>query len=122
MKSDPFCDSQALGAQGVPSASTRLDYLGGNPNGFAVRAMPAQGSGLNNYAPGTFPDGFGFHQVVRVGVYPDRIYDPSYGGMEVSDHRAVELVYEDKNITHLYMFATDTWLADPKGTAELVFH
>ena len=57
------------------------------PKGFdrlAVNAMPAQGTGGANYLVGTLADGgFNFHQVVRVDAYPDRIYDPSYGGLTI---------------------------------------
>ncbi len=63
-----------LGAQGIAATSTRIDGPGPGPGtGFAVKSMPAQGSGGANYLIGTAPGGFAFHQVVRVGVYPDRI-------------------------------------------------
>lgn len=84
--------------------------------------MPAQGSGGANYAPGTRAQGgFGFHQVVRVGVYPDHIYDPSYGGLaKKTDARSVELKYEDENITDFGSFGpggTVTWIANVLGDA-----
>ena len=63
----------------------------------------AQGSGGIDYGSGTHPDGFSFHQVVRVNLSSNRIYDPSYGSLTVkTDARSVELKYEDENITHFW--------------------
>jgi hypothetical protein len=61
-----------------------------------------------------------FHQVVSIGVFPEVIFDPSYGTRtEKTDSRTVGLKYEDENITHLR--GEDTWIADPKGTQQLLF-
>ena len=77
--------------------------------------MPAQGS-IGNY---TGPREFFYHAVVRVGAYPDRIYDPSYGSVIAkADGKTVELTYEDETITDLW----DGWLwnPDPKPGANLL--
>jgi hypothetical protein len=53
--------------------------------------------------------------VVRVGIYPDRIYDPSYGGLSSkSDARSVELKYEDENVTD-FRFGVGIWEENDSG-------
>ena len=101
---------QTLAAQGVAARVTNIT------SNFRVRVMPAQGSRGNGY----LVTDFAFHQAVRVGVYEDRIYDPSYGGLTIkTDWRSVELKWEDENVVSL--FRNDTTVADPKGVADLTF-
>jgi hypothetical protein len=87
---------QVLAAQGVPAHVANITA------NFTVKAMPAQGSNGANYTYwGTSTNRpFDFHQVVRVDAYPDKIFDPSYGGPIISSQGAdsVEIVYEDQNI------------------------
>lgn len=106
---------RTLGAHNIESTSTKVDPP---DTRFAVKAMPAQGSGGANYLVGTLAaGGFNFHQVLRVALFPDRIYDPSYGGLTTkSDARSVELKYEDENITH-FRFGASTWVANVLGDA-----
>ncbi len=97
----------------VPVSRSRVEYPGAG-RGFRVKDMPAQGSGLANY---TLLTDFKFHQVVRIGVYPDRIYDPSYGGMiEKDDARDEELKWEDVNVISL--FNGTAWFANVVGDAQ----
>jgi hypothetical protein len=91
---------------------------------FRVQQMPAQGSANVNY-PIT---DWSFHAIVRVGVYSNRLYDPSYGKMTqkaAGDARPVELIYEDENVTHhLHVDGNNHVIdenADEKGVLELDF-
>ena len=103
----------SLNAQGVASSSVRINPPAGQ-TAFRVRLMPAQGSGGANYTTTDFV----FHQVVKVDCYPNRIYDPSYGGM-TEDATDVELKYEDDNIVAFLNGAVVT--PDTKGVKELVW-
>jgi len=111
---------RTLGAHDIDATTTRVDPPG---DLFAVKAIPAQGSGGANYVPGTLPaGGFNFHQVVRVGLFADRIYDPSFGGRTTkTDARSVELKYEDENISD-FRFGPGNWVANVLGDPlQLVF-
>jgi len=88
---------------------------------FRVRAMPAQGSGGMNY----LTTDFAFHRVVGVYLFPETIFDPSYGTRtDRSDERPVELKYEDENVTHFGLDENsdgyiDSWIVDQEGLQEL---
>jgi len=111
---------RVLAAQGI-EAEPRDMRPQAPYSAFRVRLMPAQGSGGANY---TNTD-FGFHRVVAVDVFPDTIFDPSYGTRtERTDNRSVELIYEDENVTHFGIDVDsdgyiDSWLEDQKGVQEL---
>jgi hypothetical protein len=99
---------ETLRVQGVQASSTRIisvrpdpfpapaDSNGVPEAGFTVVEGPAQGSGGQNYGDRTFT----FHQVVKIGVYPSRVYDPSYGGTpaEGSSPTDAEAVYESLRV------------------------
>ena len=83
---------------------------------FRVNLLRAQGSQGQLY---TTTD-FGFHQVVRIDVYEDRIYDPSYGGLTIkTDNRSVQIKWEDSNVVG-FLSGPDL-IPDRKGVAELIF-
>ena len=111
-----------LAAEGESAVSTRIDPPK-NAKRFAVVLEPAQGTGGMNYVTGTKEAGRGFvfHQVVMVAVYPNRIYDPSYGQMIASSSlAAAELLYEDTYITELLV--KNTWISDvPGDPKQLIF-
>ncbi len=111
---------RTLAAHAIEATSTSVDPPGDR---FAVKAMPAQGSGGADYVVGTLADGgFNFHEVVRVTLYANRIYDPSYGVLTIkSDGRSVELKYEDDNVTH-FRDGPSNWMANVLGDAlQLIF-
>ena len=123
------CDAWAdllvltLEAQGEGAVSCKItppaNYLA-----FAVKAMPAQGSGGANCPDGTKAAGqhFVFHQVVKVTAYPNLIYDPSYGGnpVQAPTIALAETVYEKTNITDFWHLSgyVPVLLGDP---LQLVF-
>lgn len=95
---------------------------------FTVRGMPAQGSGANNYLPGTpgygSNPGFGYHFIVRVNVYPDRLYDPSYGTVvvkSVTDVGDVFEKYETATIVTLRREVDSQWVNQIRFVPELKF-
>ncbi|HMO25157.1 MAG TPA: hypothetical protein PKB10_02715 [Tepidisphaeraceae bacterium] len=104
----------ALDTHGILAVSVRVRAE--HPDiGFSVRAMPAQGSLGQNYTDaGVWPKVFGYHQVVRVPMLFNRIYDPSYGSLtEPTDGRTVLLTYEDENVTHFWRVVNDVLLDRP---------
>lgn len=111
-----------LGLHGITATSTRIDPPGGPlaGNKLAVIAMPAQGTEDVDYIPGTFAaGGFFFHQVVRVPLFPGRMYDPSYGGLtDQPDWASAKSRYEIDNMTHFRV--SGTWIVNPPGD-QLVF-
>lgn len=112
----------ALRAQGVTVSSTKL-FAAPNYNQFEVRLMKAQGSGQTDYQTRRF----GFHEVIASSLWPDRIYDPSYGAMTEksgNDARTVRLIYEDENVerhlvVNLVNFAIISADPDTKGQQDL---
>lgn len=95
---------QSLAAQGVAATKVQINPI--SPyTGFEVYKVPAQGS-----AGGLYPTiDFVFHEVVTIpSVFPNRIYDPSYG--TITDPpasgpqtlAAAEQSYEPVNIAFVY--------------------
>jgi len=99
---------QVLRCQGIAATPVDIDPPGAAAR-FAVKLMPAQGNA--SYTTGTQArGGFNFHQVVAIGVYPNEIFDPSYGGLTVGTSAVdVEEKYETNNIT---AFLEGTWVPD----------
>ena len=70
----------SVAAHGVAATSVKINPRradGDAPLGYRLKtkAMKAQGTGANLYAA----DVFNFHQVVKVAVLPESVFDPSYG-------------------------------------------
>lgn len=102
---------QTLGIHGIAASSDKISW------DFRVKDGPAQGSGDVDYSI----TAFNFHQITRVDIYPDRIFDPSYGTLTIgSDGRSVNLTWEDENV--IERLRGGLWIPDTKGTLELIYH
>ncbi len=105
---------QTLVAQGV--TATKADVASDanvNASAFVVQAMPAQGSPRADYTymGTTRATAFRFHQIVRVSVFPDRLYDPSYGGTaDAAGGLSALTIYENKYLTEVWNGTT--WAQD----------
>jgi hypothetical protein len=63
---------------------------------FVLKAMPAQGTGAANYGVREFT----MHEIVQFPDYPERIFDPSYGGtpFEAERGHSARIIYENQVI------------------------
>ena len=117
---------KTLGAQGI--SANPLDIASNqrlSDSGFTVRAMPAQGSQGADYVVatthGTTQGGFVFHEIVNVGVYPDRLFDPSYGGVAYAGGGLSRLaVYENQNVIDVWQTGSSQWIQQSHADEDLL--
>ncbi len=111
--------------QGVVAAALPIDSKGDDWT-FTVKAAPAQGSPNANYLVGTEAfagdvgdvlnrsPGFNYHVAAWApDLYPDRIYDPSYGRyVDSAQGRTAKEQYEFKNVVAHYAYEPEE---NPQG-------
>lgn len=109
-------------AHGLDATSWRV-YPGDEYDRIGVKDIPAQGSKGQNYATTDFI----MHQVVRVGLFPRRVYDPSYGIMiEVAAGKDWRIAYENRAVARYRYkdlgYPRDVWwIKNDQAVRELRF-